>query len=397
VAEGGPSLAGYKHLIEIARQLTSTLDLDELLNRIVHAAADISGAQAASILLYDQSQEQLYFQATTDMEQATMRGISVPVEASIAGWIVKNRQPVIINDSQSDARLFTQVGEISNLPMESLLGVPLVTKDKVIGALEAVNKLSGSFSAEDQDLLSILGAQAAVAIDNSRLFHQSDWIAELVHELRTPMTSLNAATHLLLRPELEEEQRTKIVELIQNEISRLSDLTSAFLDLARLESGRAPINRLPFDLLDLITECTQVMAGQAELKEINIRVEASDSLPDLSADRDKIKQVFLNLLSNAIKYTQPGGQVSLRLECKQSQLVIRVLDSGPGIPSESLPHLFDKFYRVPGSEEFASGSGLGLAICKRIVEAHQGSIEAFSPPGEGVTIQVLLPIPRSPL
>jgi signal transduction histidine kinase len=397
VVESDPRLDRYKRLIEIARQLASTLNLDELLNRIVHAAVDISGAQAASILLYDQAQEQLYFQATTDTEQDVMRTISVPVDASIAGWIVKNRQPVIISESQSDARLYTQVGEISNLPTKSLLGVPLITNNKVIGALEAVNKRSGAFSAEDQDLLTILGAQAAVAIENSRLFQQSDWIAELVHELRTPMTSLNAATHLLLRPELAEEQRTQIAELIQNEIARLSDLTSAFLDLARLESGRAQIIPTVFDLPGLITECVQLMAGQADEKGVHLKVAAPGSLPAFSADRDKIKQVLLNLLSNAIKYNAPGGQVSIRLAHKQKQLLITISDDGPGIPPESLPHLFDKFYRVPGAEEFASGSGLGLSICKRIVEAHQGHIQAYSSPGQGVTFEVLLPILKGQL
>ncbi len=148
----------YQRLIELSRDLASTLDLEALLDRIVQAAADLSSAEAASILLYDGANNQLYFQATTNLATPIMRGLIVPVDTSIAGWIVTQRQPVIINDTQQDPRHFKQIGKATKVETNSLLGVPMITKDKVIGVLEAINKLSGQFSQEDQDLLLALGS-----------------------------------------------------------------------------------------------------------------------------------------------------------------------------------------------------------------------------------------------
>jgi GAF domain-containing protein len=126
------------------------------------------------------------------------------------------------------------------------MGVPLITKDKVIGVLEVLNKQEGEFSEADEDLLTVLGAQAAVAIENSRLFQQSDLIAEFVHELRNPLASINTASYLLLRPEISPEQARQIISNIQSETMRLTTLTSSFLDLARLESGRVQFHKSSF-------------------------------------------------------------------------------------------------------------------------------------------------------
>jgi len=168
----------YQRLLELSRDLSSTLDLDSLLNRIAQAAADLCSAEATSILLYDQIKDQLYFRAASNLDAPSMSELIVPVNGSIAGWIVTNQQPLIIDDVHKDPRHFGKIGRITQVETRSLLGVPLMRKDKVVGVLEAINKISGEFSAEDQDLLMALGAQAAIAIENARLFQQSDLILE---------------------------------------------------------------------------------------------------------------------------------------------------------------------------------------------------------------------------
>jgi signal transduction histidine kinase len=385
-------LRRYQRLIELARDLASILDLDALLLRIVRAAADLCEAQEASILLYDQLKSELYFEVATNQDAREMRGVSIPVDSSIAGWIVTNRQPIIVSDAAKDARHFAQIETITNVRTESLLGVPLIANNKVIGALEVINKRLGAFSFDDQDLLTALGAQAAVAIENSRLFHQSDHVSELVHELRTPMASLSTAAHLLLRPELEIEQRKRIVEIIYDETFRISELASSFLDLARLESGRAQFRPESFDVHKLVEDVAGVMQSRVDEKSLTLIQEVHDPLPELNADRDKIKQVLLNLVSNAIKFNSPGGRIQISALAEKGEVVFVVSDTGPGIPPESLPHLFEKFYRVPGAENLASGTGLGLSICKRIVEMHKGEIEVNSRLGEGTTFRVRLPV-----
>lgn len=384
-------LDGYRRLIDIARDLASTLDLDILLSRIVHAAAEISGSEAASILLYDDTSRQLYFQVSTNMDESTRRGITVPLDGSIAGWIVNNRKPVRIINAHEDPRFYSNVEAVTGLTTQSLLGIPLVTKNKVVGVLEALNKHRGKFTDTDESMLLVLGAQAAVAIENARLFQQSDLVSEFVHELRTPLSSLSTATYLLLRPEMSQEQRDQIINNIHNETMRLNALASSFLDLARLESGRVQFRKTAFSLADLMYECKDIMVSKALEDNIQMRVESPEGLPLLEADRDKIKQVLLNLLSNAIKYNRPNGTVMLRSEAKEGELAIYIQDTGIGIPDEALPHLFQKFYRVREHESRTSGTGLGLSICKQIVHGHGGRVEVKSKIGVGTIFMIFLP------
>jgi K+-sensing histidine kinase KdpD len=384
-------LDGYRRLIDIARDLASTLDLDVLLHRIVIAAAEITDAEAGSILLYDGTARRLHFQVATNIDQPTMRGLVVPLEGSIAGWIVTNRKPVRATDVHGDPRFFSDIEQMTGFQTNSLLGVPLITKEKVVGVLEVLNKHNGRFTDGDEDLLLVLGAQAAVAIENARLFQQSDLISEFVHELRTPLASLGTATYLLLRPEISQEQREQIIYNIHNETLRLNTLASSFLDLARLESGRVQFRKTRFSVNDIIYECKDVMQGKADESHIQVRVDTTEDLPLLEADRDKIKQVLLNLLSNAIKYNRPSGMIIISTEATESEIAIIVQDTGMGIPEDALPHLFEKFYRVREHESKTGGTGLGLSISKQIIQGHNGSIEVKSTVGAGTVFTLRLP------
>jgi signal transduction histidine kinase len=385
------TLDSYLRLIEISRDLASTLDLDTLLNDIVRAAADITHAEAASILLYDDTARQLYFQVATNIDEPTMRGLVIPLDKSIAGWIVLNRQPVRIDDVHGDKRFFGDVEQSVGFSTKSMLGIPLITKNKVVGVLEAINKQRGKFTDPDESMLTVLGAQAAVAIENARLFQQSDLIAEFVHELRTPLASLSTATYLLLRPEMSLEQRDQIVNNIHNETLRLNSLASSFLDLARLESGRVQFRKTRFSAADLIYEVHDIMVPKAQETNIKVRVDVPNDMPLLEADRDKIKQVILNFTSNAIKYNRPNGSVMVVGSFTDDDISISVQDTGLGIPEESLPHLFQKFYRVREHEGKASGTGLGLSICKQIIQGHNGRIEVKSKMGVGTAFTFYLP------
>ncbi|HQU35051.1 MAG TPA: ATP-binding protein [Anaerolineales bacterium] len=385
------TLGSYLRLIEISRDLASTLDLDILLDDIVRASADITHAEAASILLYDDTARQLYFQVATNIDDATMRGLVVPLEKSIAGWIVLNRKSLRIDDAEKDERIFSEVDQTIGYSTKSLLGIPLVTKNKVVGVLEVVNKKRGKFTDADESMLSVLGAQAAVAIENARLFQQSDLIQEFVHELRTPLASLSTATYLLLRPEMSREQRDQIVNNIHNETLRLNSLASSFLDLARLESGRVQFRKTRFSAADLLYEARDVMMTKAQETNIQIRVDVPNDLPLMEADRDKIKQVLLNLTSNAIKYNRPNGSILIAGNYTDNDLSVLVQDSGLGIPEESIPHLFEKFYRVRDHEGKATGTGLGLSICKQIIKGHNGRIEVKSKVGVGTSITFYIP------
>ena len=385
-------LERYRYLIDITQDLASTLDLDILLNRIINAAVKITEAEAASILLYDDTGKQLFFQAATNLDPPVMRGLIVPLEGSIAGWIVQNRKAVRTGDVHKDPRHFGHVEKVTQVKTKSLIGVPLITKEKVVGVLEALNKQGGDFDEIDEDLLAGLAAQAAVAIENTRLFQQSDLISEFVHELRTPLTSITAATYMMLKPELTLEQREYLAQSIHAESTRLNDLASGFLNVARLESGRVQYHTEKFNLRVLLEECKTLMQSQADESKILINLDVAENLPMVEADREKIKQVIMNLLSNAIKYNSIGGWVKLGAEAFANEIMILVKDNGIGIPDFAMPRLFEKFFRVKSSEEKASGTGLGLSISKQIIQGHGGRIEVQSESGAGTTFSVFIPI-----
>ncbi len=261
-----------------------------------------------------------------------------------------------------------------------------------MGVLEVINKQLGEFNDDDEDLLQVLGAQAAVAIENTRLFHQSDLVSEFVHELRTPLASIGTATFLLLRPEMSREQRLSMIQSIHDESLRLNSLAASFLDFARLESGRVQFSITSFDLPCLIDECIQIMKTKADENSVHLENEIPPDFPPVEADHDKIKQVLINLLSNAIKYNCENGSVKTFASLQPDEWTLSVVDTGKGIPVKAIPNLFQKFYRVETSAGYVDGTGLGLSICKQIVSGHGGTIDVKSKPGKGTTFTIRIPL-----
>ena len=383
-----------ERILEISRELSSTLNLHKLLIKIVNVARELTNTEASSLLLVDKATGQLYFEAATGVRESALLSIPVPLEGSIAGWIVKEGKALIIDDVTKDPRFYQYVDTVTRFQTRSILGVPLKTKDEVIGVLEVLNKKDNQpFTEEDVRVLETLAAQAAVAIENARLFQQSDLIADLVHELRTPLTSIIGYTQLLLKQKLDPTITRQFLETINRESSRLNSLINDFLDLVRLESGKVRLNKKPVFLRRLIDEAVAAVRPQAEARKIKLKVQVPVTLPSIMADEDRLMQVLLNLLSNAIKYNKDGGLVEVKAERKDREISVSVRDTGIGIPPEVLPHIFEKFYRGP-SEEVATGSGLGLSIVKQIVEAHGGKISVESTPGEGSTFTFTLPLGR---
>ncbi len=388
-------LARYERLMEISRQLTSTLDLNALLGQIIMAAIELTDTEAASILLLDPQTNELRFEAASDISSGTRDALVVPKEGSVAGWVVTHGEYVLVPDAPNDPRWFQDVEKSVEMKTRNMLAVPMRSHTKVIGALEALNKKDDApFTEDDINTLTTLAAQAAVAIENARLFQQNDFIAELVHELRTPLAALKASTALLMRPTLPEDKRADIIATMERETDRLSKMTTEFLDLARLESGRARLEVAPFAMRALVDESIEVIRHQAQERNITIEVQGDDA--ELEADRGKIKQVLLNLLTNAIKYNRENGRIRVVLQRVRENgdvfLRTAVQDSGQGIAKENLTHIFERFYRVADTEGYTQGTGLGLVIAKRIIEAHGGNMWIDSEVGSGSTFYFTLPL-----
>jgi signal transduction histidine kinase len=386
-------MARYERLMEISRQLNSTLDLGVLLSRILTAATELTDTEEASILLIDPSTGELRFEAASNLTRAEMEAIPVPMGSSLAGWVAMHGEPVLVEDVRSDSRWFPGVDKTTTVLTRNLLAVPMNLQNKTIGVVEAINKRHNQpWTQDDVNTLAALANQAAIAVQNARLFQQSDFIAEMVHELRTPLAALKASASLLERPSLAENMRHEIIRTIHQETERLTALTTDFLDLARLESGRTRLHCQIFDIRVLVEECAQIVAYRAA--ERNIKIEITGERLYAEADRDKIKQVLLNLLTNAIKYNLEHGAIHCAVEAHPAGddgLLITVRDTGYGISKEDQDRIFEKFFRVASTAEETPGTGLGLAIAKRIVEAHGCDMGLKSELGVGTVFYFTLP------
>lgn len=390
------ALARYERLLEISRALISTLDIGDLLEQIVVAATELTDTEASSILLVDKRTGVLRFEAAVDTTGISLESIEVPVEGSIAGWVVTYGEPLLIADVSNEPRWSSKVDEESEFQTRNMLAVPMRTHDRVIGCLEALNKSDDQpFTDEDVNTLTTLAAQAAIALENARLFQQSDLISEMVHELRTPLAAITATTDVLLRPEIDQERRKDMVVTVREETRRLTRMTTEFLDLARLESGRTRIAQKPVNLTEILKMVTKAVAPQAGDKQIDLALTMTpEKLPTVMGDAEKLKQVLFNLLTNAIKYNRENGKVTVKAVQREDRIAVSVIDTGYGISEKNLPHIFEKFYRVADHEGFTQGTGLGLAVAKRIIEGHGGEISVESTVGEGTTFTFTVPIPE---
>jgi signal transduction histidine kinase len=391
--EAARLIADYERILEIGRQINSTLEHRSLLQQIMSAVTEILDTEAASIMLLDPVTGELRFEIASNINPATMKELIIPIEGSIAGWIVTHGESRVIEDVASEPEHFGKVDTAIQFKTRNLLGVPLRTHKKVIGVLQAVNKRSGKFTEHDISTLTMLASQAGIAIENARMFRQSDFIAEMVHELRAPLAALKASLALLARPNLPDDKRQDIHRLLGSETDRLIRLTTDFLDLAQLESGRTRLDIQPFELYGLITESVDIVWQQAADKNVVIHVPEGELL--IEGDRGKLKQVLLNLLTNAVKYNRPDGEITVDVQSANGEALVSVSDTGYGVSEENQKQMFQKFFRAADTSGFTQGTGLGLAITKHIVEAHGGQIWLESELNVGSTFFMRIPVYQS--
>lgn len=383
-------VARWQRIIEVSRLLNSTLSLRPLLSEIVRAVCDLTDAETGSILLADRRTGELRFEATTHPDGHAIYQMAVPME-SIAGWVFQHNEPVMVSDAREDPRFYAQVDRETGWETRTLMAAPMAVRGKLIGVLEVINRRDGgAFTPDDLETLRILADQAAIAVENAVLFEQSDLVAEIVHEMCTPLGVIAAYADLITRENISPEDRHEFARLIQQEAMRLSRMAGEFLELARLESGRVFLARGPVDLAGTVESVLEALRLQAEAKGIQLGVSLPATLPPVTGDAGRIRQVVLNLVANAVKYCRPGDRVTVTARADEREVTVGVVDTGPGIPRDAQERLFEKFVRV--GERQAEGSGLGLAICRGIVEAHGGRIWVESEEGQGAAFYFTLPL-----
>ncbi len=283
-----------------------------------------------------------------------------------------------------------------------LLGIPLRTNEVVNGALVFV-RFGGPAYEEKHLVVASLGAQLLSILFERKMWKethdelhelnqqmqlQEDFVSTISHELRTPLGFIKGYSSSLLRKDTSWDQETQneFLTIIDEEADRLSLLIENVLEFARLQSRTLPLRFQPLRLDAVLRDV--VARIRSRYKDLDVNLDAKPT-PPIQGEGVRIAQVFENLFTNAIKYA-PNAPINIRLQQVEDNLVVSFMDQGPGIPQESLPLIFDRFYRV--RSEKATGTGLGLFICKQIIEAHRGKIWAELNPGQGTTFFIELPI-----
>jgi two-component system OmpR family sensor kinase len=226
---------------------------------------------------------------------------------------------------------------------------------------------------------------------------QRDFVANVSHELKTPLTSIQGFAQAILDNTADTpEARKQAAQIIYDEAGHMHRMALDLLDLARLEAGTADFEMTPVDLAALMRNVVEKFSPQAQGAGVSLKLTIPEHLPTLIGDGDRLAQVFTNLVDNALKFTRTGGQVTLLAANVGSEMEISVTDTGEGIPNEALPRLFDRFYQVDPSRAGGEnhGAGLGLAIAQEIIQAHGGRISVRSDLGRGTTFVIRLPLAR---
>jgi len=403
-------------LNKISQAVTSTLDLQETLTLITDHTTRLLGVAATSVALYDESNDDLRFAAASGEGSDYVVGMRIAIGQGIAGWVFQQGQPVMVPDTSKDTRWFGGFDTDSGFKTRSILCVPLQTKGQTIGAIEAMNKESGPFDAEDLRLLTSMAAPAATAIENAQLYDRlrqgmrklgetqaqlvqsarlaavGELAAGVAHEINNPLTSIIGFTRLLLEDLSPEHAMRPDLETIDREAARTRQIVRALLDFARTSD---PV-LVPTDLNGLVEEAVMLVCTRSVLAKISLEKDLA-LLPPVMLDTNQIKQVLVNLLNNGVQAMPDGGRLTIATRLTEREVdgvyrqmvAVYVSDSGLGIAPEDLERIFDPFFTT---KEVGQGTGLGLSVSYSITEKHNGRIEVESVPEEGSTFTLLLPV-----
>jgi signal transduction histidine kinase len=394
-------------LVEISVTLNSTLDRETLLRFIAASAADVLEAEMAVILLVDPNTRALQAVAAAGPTPPPASSADIPQEGSIAGTVLREQRPLILNEVETGQGTLGRTPELSNKTVHSLLAVPVLSRDQAVGVLEVANKRGGAFDEADARTLGIVASQAAVAIHNSRLLQglqdancelgrldklKGDFIAVASHELRTPLGVILGYAAIL-----REEAGGETSEHAEAVLSSAQRLRALIEDMTHLNLMGAAADNLRLEPADLRAVLESACASVKEMlaaSESELEIHLPDDPLVATVDSGRVELALANLLNNAIRFNAPRAHIEADLVHRGREAWFRVRDQGIGLAADELERVFDPFYQVEDHmTRRHEGLGLGLSIVRGIAGAHRGRAWAESRgPGHGTTFTMTIPL-----
>jgi signal transduction histidine kinase/DNA-binding response OmpR family regulator len=394
--------ARLETLYVAGKEISASLSLQSTLELVLRQVGALTGASAAVVFLHDGETDEYVAEAASEPVKDLRARFRFTPGAGLHGQAVRSAQPVL------EPHLDGAVGAeeiLDLLGAKGVLIVPLLSNERVIGALTAVDREGGTFTESDRDGLEMFGSQASIAITNALLYERtkeldrlkSEFVAVVSHEVRTPLTSIKGSLELLgderfyklPAPQLE------LLQICQANTERLISLINDILDFSKLEASKFTLNLEQTDLLKVVAEAVENIRSLGAMKRIIVDIHVEGTVGMVEIDAMRVSQVITNLLGNAIKFSAEKSRVEIWARGEEDQVVISVKDQGKGISPKDVSRLFQKFGQLDSSNtRKAGGTGLGLVISKGIVEQHGGRIWVDSQIGAGSTFSFTLPRTR---
>ncbi len=401
------SLSRLRRLVELSVTLNSTLNVKDLLSLIIRTAAEILDCEAASILLYDEKKDVLFFAASTGGDADKLTKVPVPLKGSLAGTIFMTNEPLVIDELKDDPRHNKKASAYIGFEPRTLLGVPLQIQERTMGVLEALNKKGEGFSESDIITLSVIASHAAVAINNAQLVQalekaydevkkadelKSTFLSLASHELRTPLgIIIGYATFL---GEEEDSETSAHAEHVLTAALKMRTLLEDMNNLTMLESEESSFTRQKTVIQEVLQKSADEIEELARGREQEIIFDFPEKAIEIKLDAKKFSAAIVNILHNAIRFSPEKTKIVLGVEEKNKALLCWIKDEGIGIPKGKLEKVFDKFYQVENHNvRHYGGMGIGLTIAEGLIEAQGGRVWAESEGvGKGATFKILLPL-----
>jgi signal transduction histidine kinase len=387
--------------------VSSSLELPQVLDRLVRGATTALEAEAASIQLLDPSGTQLSMTAAYGLSKRFMENGSSTIIAAPLDQVDPLGRTEIVDDVLLKPDL-AGLSQFVEEDIRSFLSVPLQGRHGPLGVLRVYGRRPRSFGAQAAEFGTAIARQGAAAIENAMAFEglrrtdqlKSQFVRAVTHELRSPVAVSQSLLRVVIRQiggSLNDLQRD-ILSRLSDRLDALQLLIDDLLDLAAGKVEGLEGELTPVSVESAVLSAIDRLEGPAAEKNIRVKVNSLQRGMTVVGSEEGLGRVFINVIGNAIKYTPAGGEVNVRMERRSNEAAVTVTDTGIGIPEVDLPHLFDEFYRASNAKETGiQGTGLGLAIVKDLVERYNGHVSIQSQIGQGTTVSVGLPLSGGPI
>jgi len=400
----------------ICQALSQHVNVDELVENALRIALEVVNAEAGSVLLSDDKTEQLVFRYVIGEKAEQLRGTAIPWDKGVAGSVFQSGEPAIISDVARDTRHFSAIDNSTGFKTLDMITIPLKRwEGDPIGVLQVLNKREGQLNKDDIAILTIVSALAAQAIEQARLFETAKLaevarlLGDIGHDIKNLLTPVIAGAEFLQTElnklfgslvtmgisgtQASQDLCNRVIGLLQDAARRIQDRVKEIGDCVKGLSS-PPVFAL-CSVRPVILEVFHTLQGLAREKQITLRTDGLESLPEFHADERRLYNAFYNLINNAIPETPQGGSITVRghLDQDTGGIALAVADTGRGMP----PEIRDRLFSAKAVSTKKGGTGLGTKIVKDVVDAHKGMIWVESQPGIGTTFHLRFPLdPRAP-